>query len=57
MEDIFTRHDPQAFEKSSDDIIVKYSQDLFLSSTVWCSANLGTTADSEIVQCKAKCIL
>ena len=35
---ILTRHGPQTFEKSSDGIVIKYSQDLLPSPTVWCTA-------------------
>ena len=35
---ILKRHGPQAFEKSSDDIVIKYSHDLLPSPKVWCTA-------------------
>ena len=41
---ILTRHGPQAFEKSSDDIIIKYSHDLLPSPTVWCTAKTRRVA-------------
>ena len=49
---IWTRFGPQSFNKSTDDLIIKYSHDLLPSPSVWCTAKARKTAKH--LQCLQK---